>query len=344
MRILAIESSCDDTSVSVLDSDKVKSCLISSQKFHGKYGGIIPELASRAHIKLISALTAEALKQSELNIEDIDAFAVTTEPGLVGSLIVGSNFAKGLAIRYNKPIIPVNHIEGHLYSGCLQDSSITFPFVTLVVSGGHTVIFNVKSYNEYDIVGMTRDDAAGEAFDKIAKLMGLTYPGGPLIDKLSKQGNDKTYDFPRSMIHSDDFDFSFSGLKTSVRYFVQKTFPDGVPEDKMPDLAASVQSAIVDVLVHKTLAAAKKFKAKTIVIAGGVSANSQLRSQMTEEAAKFNIKTVAPDMLYCMDNAAMIGFIAQKKYEENGSSGFDDLDFIVNPTALRAKTKKTKNK
>lgn len=342
MRILAIESSCDDTSVSVLDSDSVKSCLISSQKFHGKYGGIIPELASRAHIKLISDLTKEALKQSELNVENMDAIAVTTEPGLVGSLIVGSNFAKGLSIRYNKPIIPVNHIEGHLYSGCLQDSSIKFPFVTLVVSGGHTAIFNVKSYNDYEIVGLTRDDAAGEAFDKIAKLMGLTYPGGPLIDKLAKQGNDKTYDFPRSMIHSDNLDFSFSGLKTSVRYFVQKEFPEGVPEEKMADLAASVQSAIVDVLVYKTLAAAKKYKAQTIVIAGGVSANSQLRAQMTETALKHKIKTVAPDMIYCMDNAAMIGFIAQKKYIEAGDNSFRDLDFIVNPTALRAKRLKKK--
>ncbi len=342
MKILAIESSCDDTSVSVLHQDSVKSCLISSQKFHGKYGGIIPELASRAHIKLISALTAEALKQSEFSVNEMDAIAVTTEPGLVGSLIVGSNFAKGLSIRYNKPIIPVNHIEGHLYSGCLQDSSIKFPFVTLVVSGGHTAIFNVTSYNDYEIVGLTRDDAAGEAFDKIAKLMGLTYPGGPLIDKLAKQGNDKTYDFPRSMIHSDNFDFSFSGLKTSVRYFVQKEFPDGVPEEKMADLAASVQSAIVDVLVHKTLAAAKKYKAETIVIAGGVSANSQLRSQMTETAAKYKIKTVAPDMIYCMDNAAMIGFIAQKKYEEAGNDTFKDLDFVVNPTALRAKRLKKK--
>ncbi len=342
MKILAIESSCDDTSVSVLNADKVESCLISSQKFHGKYGGIIPELASRAHIKLISALTQESLKQSNTDINDIDAIAVTTEPGLVGSLIVGSNFAKGLSLRYNKPIIPVNHIEGHLYSGCLQDPSIKFPFITLVVSGGHTAIFNVKSYNDYEIVGLTRDDAAGEAFDKIAKLMGLTYPGGPLIDKLAKEGNDKTYDFPRSMIHSDNFDFSFSGLKTSVRYFVQREFPDGVPESKMPDLAASVQSAIVDVLVHKTLASAKRYKAETIVIAGGVSANSQLRSQMSTEAAKFNIKTVAPDMIYCMDNAAMIGFIAQKKYQEAGKNTFTDLDFVVNPTALRAKRLKKK--
>ncbi len=342
MNILAIESSCDDTSVSVLSSEVVKSCLISSQKFHGKYGGIIPELASRAHVKLISALTDEALKQSNSSMQEIDAIAVTTEPGLVGSLIVGSNFAKGLALRFNKPIIPVNHIEGHLYSGCLQDSTITFPFVTLVVSGGHTAIFNVKSYNDYEIVGLTRDDAAGEAFDKIAKLMGLTYPGGPLIDKLAKIGDDKVYDFPRSMIHSDNFDFSFSGLKTSVRYFVQKEFPDGVPEDKMPDLAASVQSAIVDVLVHKTLSAARHYRANTIVIAGGVSANSQLREQMSTTASKFNIKTVAPDMIYCMDNAAMIGFIAQKKFKEVGKSNFMDLDFVVNPTALRAKKQKIK--
>ena len=232
MKILSIESSCDDTSAAVLAEGQIKSNVISSQDFHGKFGGIIPELASRAHLKAISPIVALALKDANTKMDDIEVLAVTSNPGLVGSLIVGSNFAKGLAVKYKLPIVPINHIEGHLYSGCLQDNSLEFPFISLVVSGGHTNIFLVESYIKYEIIGSTRDDAAGEAFDKIAKLMGLTYPGGPLIDKLAKEGNPKAFDFPRPMIHEKHYDFSFSGLKTSVRYFVHKTFPEGIPEEK----------------------------------------------------------------------------------------------------------------
>ena len=342
MNILAIESSCDETSGSVIKNTEVLSNVISSQHFHGKYGGVVPELASRAHIKLISQVIRESLEQASMSIHEMDALAVTTEPGLIGSLIVGSNFTKGLAVRYNLPIIPVNHIEGHLYSGCLQDSTLEFPLITLVVSGGHTAIFLVQSFNEYEVLGATRDDAAGEAFDKIATLIGLTYPGGPEIDKLSQKGNPKEYDFPRSMMHDKSFDFSFSGLKTSVRYFVNKTFPAGIPEDKMPGLAASVQAAIVDVLVYKTIGAATKHKVKSIVIAGGVSANSGLRQQMTNAAAKRNMKVVAPELNYCMDNAAMIAFIAEKKIGERDLSQFRGLTFRVNTSAIRAERKKRK--
>ena len=339
MTILAIESSCDETSVAVVDSGQILSNIISSQFFHSKYGGVVPELASRAHIKTISNLTGEALTEAGKTMNDIEALAVTKEPGLIGSLIVGSNFAKGLSLRYNLPLVPVNHIEGHLYSGNINEEN-EFPFIALVVSGGHTALFYVKSYNEYEILGLTKDDAAGEAFDKIAKLLGLPYPGGPVIDKLAKTGNKKAFDFPRSMIHSGDFDFSFSGLKTSVRYFIQKQFPEGVPQEILPDMCASVQSAIVDVLVSKSIAAARKTNAKTIVIAGGVSANSELRSQLKKTSEKYGIKSVAPEMTYCMDNAAMIGFLASKKLEEKGKDMFFDLNFTVSARALRARKKK----
>lgn len=337
MKILAFESSCDETSVSVINDSKVLSNIISSQYFHSKYGGVVPELASRAHLKIIYQLTKDALEKAELKIEDIDALAVTTEPGLIGSLIVGSNFAKGLSIKYNLPVVPINHIEGHIFSGMINNDQCDFPFINLVVSGGHTAIFLVKTYNEYEIIGLTRDDAAGEAFDKIAKLLGLPYPGGPLIDKMSKNGNRNAYQFPRSMIHSGDLDFSFSGLKTSVRYFIQKEYPNGVPEDKMPDVAASVQAAIVDVLVAKTVNAALMHKAKFIIISGGVSANSELRSKMKDEAAKHGIAAFAPEMDYCMDNAAMIGFIAEKKINENPDKAFTQLDFKVSANALRSR-------
>ncbi len=335
--ILAIESSCDETSVAVINNSKVYSNIISSQFFHSKYGGVIPELASRAHLQSISEITMQALEEANIKISDLSAIAVTSEPGLIGSLVVGANFAKGLALKYNLLVIPVNHIEGHIFSGFLgEDIPPEFPAITLVVSGGHTAIFYVKSYNNYEIVGLTRDDAAGEAFDKIAKLCGLTYPGGPLIDKLSKTGDKHKYKFPRSMLHSKNFDFSFSGLKTSVRYFLKKEFPNGIPESTIPDIAASAQAAIVDVLVHKTVSAARKFGVENIILAGGVSANSSLRNEMQLKSEKYNIKSTAPEFNYCMDNAAMIGFIAEKKLI-NSKNKFKKFDFIVSSNSLRAK-------
>lgn len=335
MKILAIESSCDETSASVLDNEKVLSNVISSQYFHAKYGGVIPELASRAHLRSINEIVNLALEQANVEVNKLDALAVTKEPGLVGSLLVGSNFAKGLAMRLGKPIIPINHIEGHIYSGNLQSPELTFPFIALVVSGGHTSIFLVQSYNRYQPVGSTRDDAAGEAFDKIAKLVGLPYPGGPVVDKLSRSGDKKKFEFPRPMLHDDNFDFSFSGLKTSVRYFVHKNFDNHIPEDLMPDFCASVSEAICDVLTHKTVRAAEKYNVSNIVIAGGVSANSRLRQLMLERAGGKGINLVIPNMSYCMDNAAMIGFLAYNKYIESPDS-FYDFSYTVSPVALRA--------
>jgi N6-L-threonylcarbamoyladenine synthase len=336
MKILAIESSCDETSAAVIEDGQVKSNVISSQLFHAKYGGVVPELASRAHIKSVSHIVREALSNAAYEMSQIEAVAVTAEPGLIGSLIVGSNFAKGLSIKYNIPVAPVNHIEGHIFSGLIQDDTLSFPIICLVVSGGHTAIFHVESYNKYTVLGATIDDAAGEAFDKIATLMDLPYPGGPWIDKMAKIGNPKAYDFPRSMYHTKNYDFSFSGLKTSVRYFLAKEFPNGIPEDKKADIAASVQAAIVDVLTHKTINAALDSRAKGVVIAGGVSANSGLRDSMKVAAEKKGIKFVAPNMAYCMDNAAMIGFIAEKKLSELGGELPRELKFVVKSNALRA--------
>jgi N6-L-threonylcarbamoyladenine synthase len=335
MNILAIESSCDDTSIAVLNKNKVLSNVISSQTIHRDYGGIVPELASRAHINNISRLTNASLGIAGIDITNINAIAVTSEPGLMGSLIVGSSFAKGLSLKYNLPLVPINHIEGHIYSGCLEDETLDFPFISLVVSGGHTSLFLVESYSDYRIIGMTKDDAAGEAFDKIAKLMGLGYPGGPIIDKLAKEGNPREYDFPRSMINSDDFDFSFSGLKTSVRYFIQKNFEFPLIELDKKNIAASVQAAIVDVLKHKTYQAAKKYKVKNIVIGGGVSANSLLRKLFQELETK-GYKIVLPKMEYCIDNAAMIGFLANKKIE-NSNNKYKDLTFKVSSRPMRSK-------
>lgn len=333
--ILAIESSCDETSVSIVNNSEVLSNVISSQYFHSRFGGVVPELASRAHLKAIHQITYEALTIAGVAINDINAIAVTNQPGLAGSLIVGSNFAKGLSLKYNLPVVPVNHIEGHLFSGCLQDPTLEFPFISLVVSGGHTALFYVKSFNDYDIIGLTRDDAAGEAFDKIAKLMGLPYPGGPVIDRLAMKGNPKAYDFPRPMIHDDNFDFSFSGLKTSVRYFIHKNFSGDLSDIVLNDLAASAQCAIVEVLTVKTLKAAKKYGVRSITIAGGVSSNSGLRNNLQIEANKRKIKLIAPELLYCVDNAAMIGFIGERKFSQNPEN-YNSLDFTVNSNALRA--------
>lgn len=347
MNVLAIESSCDETSAAVVNAYDVMSNVISSQVFHAKYGGVVPELASRAHIEAISEIVESALEKSGVGIDAIDAIAVTSRPGLIGSLIVGANYAKGLSIKYRKPVIPVNHIEGHIFSGCLSDESLKFPMICLVVSGGHTAIFFVESYNSKKILGATIDDAAGEAFDKIACLMGLPYPGGPHIDRLSKLGDPKRFDFPRSMIHTPDFDFSFSGLKTSVRYFIDKNYPDGIPEKDMQDIAAGVQAAITDVLVYKTIRAARETNAHAVVIAGGVSANSGLREKMQQAAERRGIKFVAPKMGYCMDNAAMIGFIAERKVREIAENSPDgklnlprDLTFTVNSNPIRARHKK----
>ncbi len=281
----------------------------------------------------ISSVVKSALSEANLEIEDVDAIAVTNEPGLIGSLSIGINFAKGLALQKNLPILPINHIEGHLFSGHLQNREIGFPFIGLVVSGGHTSLFYVESFDKFEVIGSTIDDAAGEAFDKIGKMIGLDYPGGPLIDKLAKLGNPKRFDFPRPLINEKNFNFSFSGLKTSVRYFLQKEYQNNVPQEDISDICASAQAAICEVLIKKTVKAAKYYNCKTIVVSGGVSANSQLRNDF-ENLNGFEV--ITPDIGFCIDNAAMIGFIAEKKINQNGLEAYRNFDFQANSSSIRA--------
>jgi len=330
MTILAIETSCDDTSVAVVRDQQVLSNVISSQPIHNDWGGIVPELASREHVRAIGPITRAALAQAGVSIDDVQAIAVTSGPGLPGSLLVGTHMAKGLALRFNLPVYPVHHIEAHVYSGYLENTDLLFPSITLVVSGGHTSIFLVRSYEHYEILGSTRDDAAGEAFDKISKMLGLGYPGGPHIDRLARAGDPEAIAFPRGLLRDDSFDFSFSGLKTAVRYYLR----DAGEAARIEDVCASAQRAIVEVLVTKTMQAADLHGVRAVSIAGGVSANSELRATMQSECDRRGLAFVAPRMDYCVDNAAMIGFLAAARA---GAAAPSALDFTVNPKALRAK-------
>jgi N6-L-threonylcarbamoyladenine synthase len=334
--ILAIESSCDETSASVIHDEVVLSNVISSQTIHEQYGGVIPELASRAHMQAISVIVDKAMKESGKEYQDLTSIAVTTQPGLAGALLVGSSFAKGLGLKLGIPVIPVHHIEGHIYSGMLEHPECGFPFIALIVSGGHTSIFLVREFGEEIAIGNTKDDAAGEAFDKIGKMLGLGYPAGPRIDALAREGNPKAFTFPRALMHEDNYDFSFSGLKTSVRYFLQKEFPNGIQDEStLKDICASVQEAIVEVLIHKLFRASKEHRIKNIIVAGGVSANSRLRSALQEASEKRPISVFLPKLSYCMDNAAMIGFLAALKLNYLGEDAFQSLQFTVNPRSMR---------
>jgi N6-L-threonylcarbamoyladenine synthase len=314
IKILAFETSCDDTSAAVIDSNyKVYSNIISSQPDHNDFGGVVPELASRLHIKNIMRITDAALKKANTVFDEIDAIAVSVNPGLIGALLVGVSFAKSLAYSLGKPLIAVNHMLGHIYANKIEYPDLKPPYLALIVSGGHTELVDFKSANEYEIVGRTRDDAAGEAFDKTAKILGLGYPGGPLIDKTAKTGNPKFVNFPRALKQKDNFDFSFSGFKTSVKNYLESQSEEFIQEH-LADITASVQEAIVDSLVSKTIRYAKKSGATKLIIAGGVSANSLLRTRMTEEAKKIQAELIYPRLEYCMDNAAMIGAAAIEKY------------------------------
>lgn len=304
--ILAIESSCDDTSAAVLVGKKVLSNCIAGQKIHEKYGGVVPELASRAHQENIVPVVNEAIKESGFSPADLDAIAFTRGPGLMGSLIVGTNFAKGLALGLNIPLVEVNHMKAHILAHLIDDGTPTptFPFMCLTVSGGHTQIVLVKSPHEYELIGETIDDAAGEAFDKGAKTLGLPYPGGPLIDKLAKTGDITAFPFPHPAVQG--LNYSFSGLKTSLLYRVKKMKADEL-ETALPDICASYQHSIVQFLLSKLKKAAIKHRISNIAIAGGVSANSYLREKITEMGEKEGWQTFIPDFQFCTDNAAMIG-------------------------------------
>lgn len=305
MIILGIESSCDETSVSLVeDGKKVLSNVIYTQiEIHKQFGGVVPEVASRHHIEKITFVIDQALKEAGLTYEDIDKIAVTAEPGLIGSLMVGINAAKTIGLVYHKPVIKVNHIHGHIYANYLE-SDFTFPLLALVVSGGHTELVLMKDHYEFELLGETLDDAVGEAYDKVARVVNVGYPGGPIIDKMAAMG-DATYELPRIKLGKDSYDFSFSGLKSAVINLHHKAEQRGETLD-YNNLAASFQSAVVDVLCMKTVRAAQEFNVKQVIIAGGVAANKGLRTRMQQEMDKINIKLTVPNFKYCTDNAAMI--------------------------------------
>lgn len=311
INILAIESSCDETSAAVVRNGReVLSNIIASQiDIHTKFGGVVPEVASRKHIEVISNVVQEALDEANMTLEDIDAIAVTYGPGLVGALLVGVQYAKSLAYSIDKPLIAVNHIEGHISANFIEHKDLQPPFVCLVVSGGHTFIVHMKDYGEFEVIGQTRDDAAGEAYDKIARAIGLGYPGGPKIDKLAKEGNAEAIKFPRANFHDDSLDFSFSGVKSAVLNYLNKADMTKQEINKA-DVAASFQKAVVDVLVDNVMKTCKKKKVDKVAIAGGVASNSALREHMIKEGEKKGIKVLFPSPILCTDNAAMIGSAA----------------------------------
>ena len=315
MLTLAIETSCDETACAVLrDGREVLSNIISSQiDIHRKFGGVVPEIASRKHIEAINNIIQEALDEAEVSFEDIDLIGVTQGPGLVGALLVGISAAKAIAYGLEKPLIGVNHIQGHICANYIEHKDLEPPFTCLVVSGGHTYLLNVKSYTDYELVGRTRDDAAGEAFDKVARSIGLPYPGGPYIDKLSKEGDKDSIAFPRVYLEDGSYDFSFSGLKTAVLNYINQTKEKG-QEIVVENIAASFQQAILDVLVDKSFRLANELDSDKIVIAGGVAANSGLREMLEERGKRENIEIFYPSKILCTDNAAMIGSAAYYHY------------------------------
>ena len=322
--ILGIESSCDETAASVVRNGReVLSNVISSQiALHTLYGGVVPEIASRKHIEKINVVIEEALAEAHMTLDDIDAIGVTYGPGLVGALLVGVSEAKAIAYAKNLPLIGVHHIEGHISANYIENKDLEPPFACLVVSGGHTHLVIVKDYGKYEIVGRTRDDAAGEAFDKVARAIGLGYPGGPKIDKVSKEGNPNAIAFPRAKVADSAYDFSFSGLKSAVLNYLNGCKMKNIPIVQA-DLAASFQKAVVDVLVEHAMHAVEEYGFKKFAIAGGVASNSALRSAMEEACKKRGVAFYHPSPILCTDNAAMIGAAAYYEYLAGTRSGWD---------------------
>lgn len=324
MTILGIESSCDETSAAVYNASGLLSNIVSTQAIHKKYGGVVPEFASRAHEQAIWPTVEQALSEAGIKKTDIDAVAVANGPGLMGALLVGLSFAKGFALSNNIPIIGVNHMEAHVYANFIENKP-AFPFLCLTVSGGHTQIEYIPEAFNHQILGKTRDDAAGEAFDKIGKIFGLPYPAGPVMDTLSSKGDPTFHRFPRALLN-EGFDFSFSGLKTSALYHLESVGDEhqqkAYLEKNLPNLCASVSDAITDVLIHKTQMAIHKTGAKTLLLAGGVSANSMLRAKAETLAHKNGITLFIPRISFCTDNAAMIAVTGYMKAKENM---FDDM-------------------
>ena len=322
--ILAIESSCDETAAAVVKNGReVLSNVINTQiAIHTEYGGVVPEIASRKHIENINLVIRKALEDAGVTLDDIDAIGVTYGPGLVGALLVGVAEAKAIAFAKNKPLVGVHHIEGHISANYVENKELEPPFVALVVSGGHTHLVKVNDYGEYEIVGRTRDDAAGEAFDKVARAIGLGYPGGPKIDKLAKEGNPDAIEFPRAHVDDAPYDFSFSGIKSAVLNYINSANMQG-KEINRADVAASFQKAVVDALVSRAVRLAKECGMDKLAIAGGVASNSALRAAVQEECTKNNIKFYSPSPVLCTDNAAMIGAAAYYEYIKGVRHGYD---------------------
>ena len=322
--ILAIESSCDETAASVVKNGReVLSNVISSQiELHKLYGGVVPEIASRKHIEKINQVIEEALNEAGVTLDDLDAIGVTYGPGLVGALLVGVAEAKAIAYAKNLPLVGVHHIEGHISANYIENKELEPPFICLVVSGGHTHLVCVKEYGEYEIIGRTRDDAAGEAFDKVARAIGLGYPGGPKIDKLSKEGNPDAIVFPKAHIADAPYDFSFSGVKSAVLNYINGCKMKG-EEYNNADIAASFQKAVTDVLVENAMHAVKEYGLSKFAIAGGVASNSTLRTAMKEACEKNGVEFYHPSPIYCTDNAAMIGVAAYYEYLAGTRHGWD---------------------
>ena len=327
MLVLGLETSCDDTAAAVLhDGKELLSNIINDQtSVHSKYGGIVPELAGRSHIDQIHKVILQSLKSAQVELRDIDLIAVTVGPGLIGSLLVGMNAAKGIAYGLGIPLIGVNHLEGHLLAIFLQ-KKIEFPFISLVVSGGHTDIYRVNNFGQYKILGRTRDDAAGESFDKVAKMLGQKYPGGPIIEKMAMDGNSKAHKFPRAYLEKGSLDFSFSGLKTSVKTYINKrqTYKQGDLTDN--DIAAGFQDAVVEVLCKKIIMACEKEGLNRVVVTGGVAANGSLRNAVESVCDRSGFKSWFPAPVFCTDNAAMIACAGHHKFNSFPESKADLLD------------------
>ncbi len=333
MLVLGLETSCDETAAAVLkDGDTLLSNVINDQiGIHSKYGGIVPELAGRSHIDRVHRVIEEAVQKAGAQLRDLDLIAVTMGPGLIGSLLVGLNTAKGLSYGLNTPMIGVNHLEGHLLAIFLQ-KKIQFPFVALIVSGGHTDLYRASDFGQYKLLGRTRDDAAGESFDKVGKMLGLPYPGGPAIERLARKGNGKAHKFPRAYLEKGSLDFSFSGLKTSVRTFLQQREQGNRITLTDEDISAGFQDAVIDVLVDKLISACKKEKISRIVVTGGVAANGALREAVRNAAQSHGFEASFPDRIFCTDNAAMIACAGYHKFvrQKSLSADFKALDAKAN--------------
>ncbi len=329
VKILAIETSCDETAAAVSQNGlNILSSIVASQvDWHRKYGGVVPEIASRKHMEFIEPVIEEALNKAEVQLKDLDAVAATYGPGLVGSLLVGLSYGKSLAYALHKPFIGVNHIAGHIYANFISKKDIKKPVVCLTVSGGHTDLLYFEGYGEYQIMGRTKDDAAGEAFDKIARYLGLGYPGGPIIEKKAKKGQEDAIDFPRPFLNKDNYDFSFSGLKTAVINYIHTQTQKG-NELNIYDIAASFQRAVIDILTEKTVKAALDKKVRTVILSGGVAANKRFREVLKKRLNQYKIPLYYPELKLCTDNAAMISTVAYYQYLKDD---FAELNLNADP-------------